>query len=49
MLFLTFTCSNFGVKFKSFKWVSDDGNVDTWEENSSIGFENFKKILNEKM
>ena len=46
---LAFTCSNFGVKFKSFKWVSDDGNVDTWEENASIGFENFKKILNEKM
>ena len=46
---LAFTCSNFGVEFKSFKWISDDGNVDTWEENASIGFENFKKILNEKM
>ena len=46
---LAFTCSNFGVEFKSFKWISDDGNVDTWEENASIGFENFKNILNEKM
>ena len=46
---LAFTCSNFGVQFKSFKWISDDGNVDTWEENASIGFENFKKILHEKM
>ena len=31
--------------FKSYKWVSDDGNVDTWEENAAIGFENFKELL----
>ena len=46
---LAFTCKNFGIKFKSYKWVSDDGNIDTWEENAFIGFENFRKLLNEKM
>ena len=42
---LAYVCKMFNTKFKSFKWVSDDGNVDTWEDNASIGFENFKKSL----
>jgi adenosylhomocysteine nucleosidase len=45
---LAYVCKEYGVKFKSYKWVSDDGNVDTWEENAAIGFENFKKLLIEK-
>ena len=45
---LAYVCKIFNTKFKSFKWVSDDGNVDTWEDNASIGFENFKKVLIEK-
>jgi adenosylhomocysteine nucleosidase len=44
---LAYVCKEFGVDYKSFKWVSDDGNIDTWEENAAIGFENFKKILKE--
>jgi|TARA_Y100000022_G_scaffold167945_1_gene152927 adenosylhomocysteine nucleosidase len=42
---LAYVCKIFNIEFKSFKWVSDDGNVDTWEENAAIGFENFKKVL----
>ena len=46
MLFaIAYVCKIFNIEFKSFKWVSDDGNVDTWEENVVIGFENFKKVL----
>jgi len=46
---LAYVCKRYRVEFKSYKWVSDDGNVDSWEENAAIGFENFKKILNEKV
>ena len=42
---LAYVCKRYGVDFKSYKWVSDDGNVDSWEENAAIGFENFKKML----
>ena len=42
---LAYVCMKYGVDFKSYKWVSDDGNIDTWEENAAIGFENFKKII----
>ena len=45
---LAYVCKMFNTEFKSFKWVSDDGNIDSWEENAAIGFENFKKILIEK-
>jgi hypothetical protein len=31
--------------FKSYKWVSDDGDVATWEENAAVGFDNFKEVL----
>ena len=47
---LAYVCKEYGVKFKSYKWVSDDGDIDKWEENAAIGFENFKTIIsNEKM
>jgi len=45
---LAYVCKMFNIEFKSYKWVSDDGNIDSWEENAAIGFENFKKILIEK-
>ncbi len=40
---LAYVCKNFKVPFRSYKWVSDDGNVDTWEENAAIGFKNFRE------
>jgi len=46
---LAYVCKMFNIEFKSYKWVSDDGNIDSWEENAAVGFENFKKILNEKV
>jgi len=42
---LAYVCKRYGVDFKSYKWVSDDGNIDSWEENAAIGFENFKNML----
>jgi adenosylhomocysteine nucleosidase len=42
---LAYVCKKYGVDFKSYKWVSDDGDIENWERNASIGFENFKKIL----
>ena len=40
---LAYVCKKHGVEFKSYKWVSDDGNIDTWEDNASIGFNNFRE------
>ena len=39
------TCSNFGIDFVSYKYISDDGNADDWEKNCSKGVEEFKKVL----
>ena len=40
-------CKERDIPFRSFKWVSDDGNIDTWHENAAIGFKNFKLTLEE--
>ena len=40
---LAYVCKKYDVLFESYKWVSDDGNVDTWEENAAIGFQNFRE------
>jgi len=45
---LAYVCKQRDIPFYSYKWVSDDGNVDTWEENASIGFQNFKEYFLEK-
>lgn len=39
---LAYVCKKHGVEFKSYKWVSDDGDVDKWEENAAVGFNNFR-------
>lgn len=39
---LAYVCTKFNIPFYSYKWVSDNGDVDTWEQNASIGFENFR-------
>lgn len=44
---LAYVCKQREIPFKSFKWVSDDGESDKWEENAKIGFENFKWKLKE--
>lgn len=38
-------CIRLGVEFHSYKWVSDDGESNKWEENAAAGFENFKSIF----
>jgi adenosylhomocysteine nucleosidase len=42
---LAYVCKHYGIDFKSYKWVSDDGDIENWERNAAVGFENFKKIL----
>lgn len=34
-------CKLYDVKFSSYKWVSDDGDYNSWIENCKIGFNNF--------
>jgi len=34
-------CKQSNVKFSSYKWVSDDGDGDSWEDNCRLGFEQF--------
>jgi adenosylhomocysteine nucleosidase len=41
-------CKRFGIKFSSYKWVSDSGEHSDWKENCKIGFEKIKVILNEQ-
>lgn len=41
------TCEQLGVKFSSYKWVSDDGSDHDWKENCQIGFSKVKEILKE--
>ena len=41
-------CKRFGIKFSSYKWVSDSGEHSDWRENCKIGFEKIKVILNEQ-
>jgi nucleoside phosphorylase len=38
-------CKRFNIKFKAYKWVSDDGDADNWKEMCHIGFETVKSIL----
>ena len=40
-------CHRFGIKFSSYKWVSDNGDGSDWKENCKIGFEKVKQLLNE--
>jgi adenosylhomocysteine nucleosidase len=35
----------FNMKFTSYKWVSDDGDANSWKEMCHIGFEKVKDIL----
>lgn len=41
-------CKRYGVKFSSYKWISDGGDHSHWKENCKIGFEKVKTILNEQ-
>ena len=45
---LAYVCKQRDIPFYSYKWVSDDGNVDTWEENAAIGFQNFREHFLQK-
>ena len=41
----TRTIKIYGYNFASFKFISDDGNPDDWEENHHLGAELFLKEL----
>ena len=38
-------CKRFNMKFTSYKWISDDGDANSWKEMCHIGFEKVKDIL----
>ena len=40
-------CKIYGYDFKAYKFISDDGNSDDWEQNHHLGVEKFLKILAE--
>jgi len=40
-------CKIFGFDFTAYKFVSDDGNADEWEQNHMNGADLFKEVLNE--
>ena len=40
-------CKQFGIKFSSYKWVSDDGDGSNWEEDCKIGFKKFTEKFGE--
>ena len=42
---LAYVCIQRNINFKSFKWISDDGDIENWERNAAIGFDNFKEVL----
>ena len=42
---IAFICKKKNIELHSFKWVSDDGNIDAWKYNSAIGYENFKSFF----
>ena len=46
---LAYVCKQRGINFKSFKWISDDGDIENWELNAAIGFDNFKEVLIDKL
>lgn len=46
---LAYCCKQMGVSFSSYKWISDDGESDDWEQNAIIGYKNFKKIIEKKL
>jgi adenosylhomocysteine nucleosidase len=42
-------CNLHDINFVSYKWVSDDGDSDSWMESCKIGFEKLKKILEHEL
>ena len=46
---LAYVCKQRDIMFKSYKWVSDDGDIHKWEQNAAIGFENFKEMILDKL
>ena len=40
-------CKYYSKPLLSYKWVSDDGNPDKWEENAALGFDKFEKYFRE--
>jgi len=41
-------CKSEYILLSLYKWVSDDGQHDTWLQNASVGYSNFKKVFYER-
>ena len=40
-------CRNENISVSLYKWVSDDGSTEEWQDNAAIGYSNFKVIFKE--
>jgi adenosylhomocysteine nucleosidase len=41
-------CLSENISVSLFKWISDSGDSTDWRANASIGYNNFKKVFNER-
>ena len=41
-------CLSENISLSLFKWISDSGDSTDWRANASIGYNNFKKVFNER-
>lgn len=42
---LAYVCKQYNIPFRSFKWVSDDGDIANWAEQAAIGYNHFKELV----
>jgi nucleoside phosphorylase len=41
-------CNQESIPVYGYKWISDDGVENEWEQSAAIGYDNFKKIFKEQ-
>ena len=41
-------CKDENISVSLYKWVSDNGDSSSWLANASKGYNNFKKVFNER-
>jgi len=44
---IAYACKHSNTDICSFKWVSDNGEINSWEENAALGYKNFKSFFSD--
>jgi hypothetical protein len=44
---IAYACKHSNTDICSFKWVSDNGEINSWEENVALGYKNFKSFFSD--